>query len=389
MTVLVTGGTGFLGGRVVERLVLEKHSQVRVLLRSVGKASRIASLPVQYYLGDAADPDAFRKAAEGCDVVIHCASLIDATASKLTSTYLGTKTAAQVCAELGIRLVHVSSSAVYGNPTTSVVDEKTPHRPRHKRDIYAQAKIAAEQAVASHCANSSLRAAIIQPTMIYGPHSGEWTLAPLAMLSSANIVMPEDDNSICNAVYVDDVVNAILLSINACNPSCPAYIINGNTLPTWSDFLSRHTALGAPGSIIPTSTGEIKRLKNESSKQRSLIRTSVKLLREPLFRSALLGTTIVGGIFSLFQKVASKNRFESIKRRLTGRSVNGLPIVEFSKPDELPLHLPPVHFLELAKQHYRFSNAKAQQELAYEPAYSLDSAFEIIEAWAKWSRLVP
>ena len=72
--VLVMGGTGFLGGRVVERLVLEHGAQVTVLARDFSRAMRVARFgSVRIVLGDFGDRASLTRAAEGCDYVINCA----------------------------------------------------------------------------------------------------------------------------------------------------------------------------------------------------------------------------------------------------------------------------------------------------------------------------
>jgi nucleoside-diphosphate-sugar epimerase len=389
-TILVTGAGGFLGGRIAERLVLEYGATVRVLLRSLAGAAKIATLPVEYRRGDVTDLAAVTDAAKGCDVVMHCASRIEpGVAPEATTTFLGTRTVAYACSMLRAKLVHISSSSVYGIPSTFVVDETAPHRPRHRKDTYALAKIAAERLLQQCCKDRCLEAAILQPTMIFGPHSVEWTLTPLSMLQLADIAMAEDDKSVCNAVYVDDVVTAAVLAANACDTTCQSYLINGKHLLTWTDYLSRHAAMGTPGKIVVVSRKRLEQLRGEASRSRSVSRTLIRLLRDqPEIRSALLSTRVGGGAFSLLQKYGSRRLMASIRHKLTGRREQGPPTIAFPKAPSPPLRLPPQHFLDLATQTHRYSSAKAERKLAYVPHYSVDTALPRLKAWAEWSRLI-
>ena len=66
--ILVTGGTGFIGGRLVEKLILEHNAQVRVLVRDFSRASRVARFNLQIIAGDISDESAVDEATKGCEV---------------------------------------------------------------------------------------------------------------------------------------------------------------------------------------------------------------------------------------------------------------------------------------------------------------------------------
>ena len=71
--IFITGATGFIGGRLAERLVLEHGLQVRALVRNFARASRLARIPVEMVGGDVLDFNSFGQAIRGCEVVFHCA----------------------------------------------------------------------------------------------------------------------------------------------------------------------------------------------------------------------------------------------------------------------------------------------------------------------------
>jgi len=310
-------------------------------------------------------------------------------APQATSTCLGTRIAARACAEAKARFIHISSCSVYGVPDAPVVDETAPHRPRHRKDTYGLAKIAAEADLRVFCRGHDLKASILQPTMIFGPHSQEWTLTPLAMLQQSNIAMPEGDRSVCNVVHVDDVASATFLAANVCDASCESYLINGKALPTWSEYLSRHTDMGAVGKVVGVPREKLDQLRADAAQSSSLSRALVRLLRnDPKIRAAILSTRVAADAYSLLQKYASRRLLTAIRAKLTGRQEPGIPTIAFARAADLPLRLPPPHFLDLAMQTHRFSCAKAERLLGYTPRHSVGTALPMLRAWAEWSRLV-
>ena len=107
---LVTGGTGCIGGRLVERLVLEPGAPVRALVRDPTRAIRLGRFDLARVRGDVAKPEDVRRAVEGCAVVVHCAHDWDDPESNVAAA----RALIGACQEQGVeRLVFVSSLSVY------------------------------------------------------------------------------------------------------------------------------------------------------------------------------------------------------------------------------------------------------------------------------------
>src|SRR5688572_22740302 len=119
---LVTGATGFIGGRLVERLVLDQGADVRALVKNFARASRLARFKVEMVAGAINNLQAVDKAVEGCDVVFHCAHDFDHPQTNLE----GAQALAAACVRHNVqRLVHVSSISVYEPLPDGDVDEST------------------------------------------------------------------------------------------------------------------------------------------------------------------------------------------------------------------------------------------------------------------------
>ncbi len=173
--VLVTGGTGFLGGALVKRLA-EETALVRVAARDPARGKYIAGLAgVEIVQGDITDAEQMQRAADGCEMVFHVAAY---TGGKLDiqrqMNTIGTRNTARAAAMAGVeRFIHVSTVAVYGYRQSGAMTENTPPAPGH--DPYNITKAEAEAAVRAIAAQNQMAYSIIRPAMIYGPRSGMWT----------------------------------------------------------------------------------------------------------------------------------------------------------------------------------------------------------------------
>jgi 2-alkyl-3-oxoalkanoate reductase len=212
--VAVVGASGFIGNRTVEHLVLGSTVQVRAVLRSFSQMSRLSELPQQrlaFAKADLCDAAALARAFAGCDVVIDCSYGSHGPAEQQWRTTVeGARNVVQAVRAAGVaRLVHLSSAAVLDVSGRDVFDDDCP-----KCDAafpsYENAKCVAEDIILGSGAN----AMVLRPTVVYGPWGRDWTLSILRRLSNGGRELPSRDMGMdggtSNAVYVDDVVSAIL-----------------------------------------------------------------------------------------------------------------------------------------------------------------------------------
>ena len=114
--VLVTGGTGFVGGRLVEKLVRECHAEVRVLVRNFAKALHVARYPVEMAYGDVTHPVEVSRAVEGCEIIFHCAYGNSGNEEARRAVNIqGTGNVLEAALRQNVkRIIHLSTVAVYG-----------------------------------------------------------------------------------------------------------------------------------------------------------------------------------------------------------------------------------------------------------------------------------
>ncbi len=163
-TSLVTGGSGYFGSLLVERLVA-RGDTVRVL--DISDASdRPAG--VQFVLGDIRDSVAVTDAVAGCDVVYHNVAQVPLAKDPVllrTVNVDGTRVLLDAAKQAGVgKVVHTSSSAVFGVPDSNPVLPTTVPKPQ---EAYGQAKLAAEWACLDAC-RAGLDVSIVRPRTILG-----------------------------------------------------------------------------------------------------------------------------------------------------------------------------------------------------------------------------
>lgn len=380
--ILVTGANGFLGTRLVEFLTLACRADVRALVRDLGRSVRVCRLPVEIVLGDVRDERAIQRAIDGCAIVVHCASGVDATKPHASSTFLGTKIVARAAQLQKVqRFVHISSAAVYGSPGEVEINENYPLWPRWKNDVYGAAKIAGEHLVHNYFLQG-LRAAVIQPTIIYGPYSAEWSTHPLKILREADYALPK--GGLLSPVYVDDVIRAIILAATKIEAIGQRYIVSGSETVNWIQFYQAYTRMGTKGRVFAVRDDEYLSLAKRQESKTSLAELAGLIARHPEITNAAKKNPFLVRWYNLAKRLVSQERLLQLRATyLRARRASA-----FRPNPELPTFLPGPGLWKLYKSSSRYSIDKAKRELGYRPQIDLERGMELTAAWAKWARLV-
>ena len=179
-TALVTGATGLLGSHLVARLRRDGWS-VRALVRFPARAGWLEARGAELVRGDLEDPGSLRRAAAGCDAVLHAAAFVSASGSAADfrrGNVDGTRHVVEAAQAAGARLVHVSSTSVYGQSRyrdrPTVEEDPLPLLP--PADLYGRSKQEAERVVLGAHGAGRVWATVVRPTVMYGP--GDRQLAP-------------------------------------------------------------------------------------------------------------------------------------------------------------------------------------------------------------------
>jgi dTDP-glucose 4,6-dehydratase len=186
-SVLVTGGGGFIGSHLCEQLV-ELGADVRAMVHynALGTWGWLDTSPlrdqIEVMAGDIADRDSVRRAAEGRQIIFHLAALIaipysyHAPLSYVRTNIEGTLNVLQAARELDIeRVVHTSTSEVYGTALTVPIDE---NHPLQGQSPYSASKIGADKIAESFHLSFDVPVITVRPINTFGPRQSARAVIP-------------------------------------------------------------------------------------------------------------------------------------------------------------------------------------------------------------------
>jgi nucleoside-diphosphate-sugar epimerase len=213
----VTGGTGFIGGRLVAKL-RERGDEVVALVRNPGKASDLERAGVELIEGDLTNVDAIRRGAENADAVFHGAAIYKVGIPKsqheemYETNVRGTERVLDAAAQAGVpKIVYVSTINVFGNTKGEIVDETYTRPGNDFLSYYDRTKYESHQ-VALDRISKGAPVVIVQPGGVYGPNDHSEVGNMIDQFRAGKLpLIPFPDTGL-NMVYVDDVADGCILA---------------------------------------------------------------------------------------------------------------------------------------------------------------------------------
>ena len=255
-TAFVTGGSGFIGGALVRRLVADGWI-VRALARSEASAEVVRARGAEPVRGDLDDVSAMAGGAAGCEVAFHCAAHLGDWGSRADferGNVAGTRNVLAAARQAGVRrFVHAGTEAVLlaGQPLVAV-DERAPLR-FDSRALYSSTKARAEEAVIEANQNG-LQTVVVRPRFVWG--RGDTTLLPIMteMVRSGRFAWIGGGRQRTSTTHVDNVVHGLLLGAERGAPGGVYFVTDGEPV-VFRDFVTRLLAtqgVTPPGRSLPT-----------------------------------------------------------------------------------------------------------------------------------------
>ena len=226
--ILVTGATGFLGRRIVHQLV-EQGFAVCALVRKTSRIQGLHLPGVEFVFGDVTDLGSLQLAFADVDCVIHAAAGTSGSEEQMRLvTIEGTRNILDLCRRsAGCKLVYISSCSVYGIADYSddaVLDEQASlEQHPERRGAYSLTKLEAEKLVTDAVEQGDITATVLRPGTIYGPGGENYTPMVGFSLKNKLFVVIDRKGFVLPLVYVDNLVDAIILAMTADNSSGQVY----------------------------------------------------------------------------------------------------------------------------------------------------------------------
>jgi 2-alkyl-3-oxoalkanoate reductase len=218
---LVTGATGMLGSYVVQAL-RDEGAHVRALVRdrSSGQARFMASEGIELACGSLGDPPSLVSAADGCDVVIHAAAEIGSGGAWETyrrANVDGTSNVVHAAEVTGARLVHVSSTAVFGSARyrTTPTDENVPLPDLPPHDLYGRSKQEAERVVLESHVEGRIRGSVVRPPIMYGRRDRQFLPRIVPVLQRGVFPLIGGGRATLTLVHAGAVAQGVVLAAKA------------------------------------------------------------------------------------------------------------------------------------------------------------------------------
>ena len=328
MKILVTGGTGFTGSHLVKHVLREGNKAVVLDNQEGIMLEELTKLGAEVILGSVTDPDALKKAVEGCEVVYHLAAAfrkINVPKSEYDNTNINAMSSLlEICQNAGVKkVVYCSTQGVHGNIASLGQNPPVPGgetSPIKPEDYYQFTKYEGEK-VAQAFMDKGMDITILRPTALYGPGDPGRFLMLYKQVKKGWFPFFGPGTAFYHPVYVENFCDAFTLAVQRSESKGQTYLIADN---------------------------EYFHIKEIVQKIADIMGVKCKMVYLPFYPMYWL-SFIVAGIYKL------------------------LPL----EPPLFPRRV------DWYRQNRGFSIAKAKKDLGYEPKVGLDEGLRLAYEWYK------
>lgn len=363
--ILITGGTGFIGSRLAERLVLEEHADVTVLVNSWAKATWVSRLNISLVQGKISDTAILDRLTQDIDVVFHCVGIGGTPEEAMAVNAGGTKNIAEACLKNKVkRLVYLSSVVVSGPSIPEGMTEEASFKTTG--NAYADSKIEAEKSLLELAREQQLEVAVVRPTFVWGPCSPYYTIDAIQQMKTNTFMLVDEGRGICNAVHVDHVVDICLLAASRKEAAGEVFLVTDQSNISWKQFWEYYARmLGKDIKLFKSVSSEEGPAKKRALRWKSRLETNRLKLTEKIKRAR--------------NPLWARYRFKAPRKLVK----IGLAFIGKRYPVMDPWDV------KAYASTGRIDTGKAERLLGFKPRFTVEEAMEACEIWLKDQNYIP
>lgn len=212
--ILVTGATGFIGGRLAERLALEHEVTVVGTGRDLDKVPAVRGAGVDLKYVEITDSKALKEIVQGQDIIFHLVAAGGTSTNEVAErvNVWAPSELLRQAQEAGVsRFVHVSSMVVYGVPNGQVMNESNPLDLR-QGGLYGRTKALGDLQLRELAEGLDIELVVIRPGMVYGPRGRSWTINLVKLVKHGVPVILGDGSGYAQLIYIDNLIDGLILA---------------------------------------------------------------------------------------------------------------------------------------------------------------------------------
>jgi nucleoside-diphosphate-sugar epimerase/predicted dehydrogenase len=383
--IAVTGASGFIGCRLVE-IAMERGFNVHALVHQPKNCVRLARNDVQMSVCDIMNPESLNMHTRGVSAVFHCAYGLGNNQIMHDTIIKGTKNILSAAVENDIEVaVIMSSMLAYGDPPSfGTIHENTLASPSNT--IYGKFKAEMERICLHFASKHPLRIVILEPTCVFGPWSNGFVTDPVWKMRNNEFFVIEKGQGTANMLYVDNLVDAMLLSATEDVPLRSRFIVNEEEWNgTWGEYYSELSkAIGIPDDFTSFSINDFNNILTQRKKERSfpnVFRSAI--IRDPITREWLSKNLFFKGWHHLKHSIFSalqSNHSNSCSKGIQMRDSTSQLRKQFLDKDKFYYD---EHFLKFYNTRTIYRSDKIRKQLGWTPKIDRHSAFQKTSRWIR------